>query len=160
MTTVVVDASLAVKWVLLEEHTAEAAQLLVSWEERGVDLVAPSWFACEVSNVIFQRYRAGIASAEQARFALTELLRLVPASDYDPAAAIRALDLATEFRQRATYDAQYLALADHLDCELWTADQRFWTATNKDFPRVRWIGEIALETDRWEIPDTPRGDGS
>ena len=148
MTTVVVDASLAVKWVLLEEHSAEAAQLLISWEEQGVDLVAPSWYACEVSNVIFQRYRSGIASAEQARSALIELLRLVPVRDYEPAAAIRALDLATKFRQRTTYDARYLALAELLDCELWTADQRFWTATSRAFPNVRWIGEITLAPDR------------
>jgi predicted nucleic acid-binding protein len=147
VTFVVVDASLAVKWVLLEEHSAEAAQFLVTWEERGVDLIAPSWFACEVSNVLFQQYRKGIVSAVQARSALTELLRLVSARDYEPAVAVRALEFATEFGLRATYDSQYLALAEHLDCELWTADARFWNATRSVFPRVRWIGEVTLEPD-------------
>ena len=160
MTTVVVDASLAVKWVLLEEHSAEAVQLLGTWDEQGFDLVAPSWFPCEVSNVLFQRYRNGIVSAEQARSALIYLLRLVPSSDYEPTAAVRALELATRFSLRATYDSHYLALAEHLDCELWTADQRFWNATRATFPRVRWIGEVALEPDRLATPDTSPGNDS
>lgn len=36
----------------------------------------------------------------------------------------------------------YLALAEALDCELWTADERFYRAASSGHTRVRWIGSF------------------
>ncbi len=55
---------------------------------------------------------------------------------------VRAIGLAAELRQNAVYDAHYRALAEALDCELWTADQRFYQAAADGFPKVHFIGEI------------------
>lgn len=55
----------------------------------------------------------------------------------------RAIELAGRFRQRAVYDAHYLALAEDLDCELWTADRRFYEAVYGRSPFVRLLGEFA-----------------
>ena len=52
----------------------------------------------------------------------------------------RALELAEQLGQGAAYDAHYLALAETLDCELWTADERFYRAVVSDHSNVRWIG--------------------
>ena len=41
----------------------------------------------------------------------------------------------------ATYDAHYLALAEHLGCELWTDDQRLIRHVATSLPFVRWIGD-------------------
>jgi predicted nucleic acid-binding protein len=147
VTQIVVDASLAVKWALQESDTAEAEHLLQIWLDQGVELLGPSWYACEASNVLFQRVRGAQIDAEKARLDLLDLLGLITVTDYEPAVAIRALALAIQLGQRATYDCHYLALAEYLDCEYWTADLRFWTATRVAFPRVRWIGEAALEPD-------------
>lgn len=148
MTQIVVDASLAVKWALQESDSTEAERLLQIWLDQGIELLGASWFACEVSNVLFQRVRGEQINAEKARLDLLDLLGLIDMTDVEPVVAIRALALAIQFGQRATYDCHYLALAEYLDCEYWTADQRFWTATRDVFPRVRWIGEVALEPDR------------
>ena len=67
MTRVVVDASLAVKWALQESDSAEAERLLQIWLDQGIELLGPSWYACEVSNVLFQRIRAEQIDAEKAR---------------------------------------------------------------------------------------------
>ena len=53
----------------------------------------------------------------------------------------RALELASRLKQGAVYDAHYLALAESLGCELWTADQRFYRAVSSSVDNVRWIGE-------------------
>ncbi len=59
---------------------------------------------------------------------------------------VRALELASQLSQSATYDAQYLALAESLGCELWTADERFYRAASSGVDNLRWIGEFsALE---------------
>ena len=54
---------------------------------------------------------------------------------------VRALELASELRQGAVYDAHYLAHEESLECELWTADQRFQRAASAAGRAVRWVGE-------------------
>jgi predicted nucleic acid-binding protein len=81
-----------------------------------------------------------------AQAALQDVLSNVFVHDVEPAVSVRALAIADQLRQRASYDAQYLALAEHLGCELWTADERFWNAARPAFPQVRWVGEIRTGT--------------
>jgi predicted nucleic acid-binding protein len=52
MIQVVVDASIAIKWVIPEVHQAEALSLIATWNADGVDVVVPGWFACEIANVL------------------------------------------------------------------------------------------------------------
>jgi predicted nucleic acid-binding protein len=42
----------------------------------------------------------------------------------------------------AVYDTHYLALADILGCDLWTADERFFNSVKEQQPRVKWLGEF------------------
>ena len=46
----------------------------------------------------------------------------------------------------AAYDAAYLALAQVLDCILWTGDRAFYHAVHRNEPRVRWIGDYSSST--------------
>jgi predicted nucleic acid-binding protein len=41
----------------------------------------------------------------------------------------------------STYDTVYHALAQLLDCEMWTADRKFHDATRTHAPQVKWIGD-------------------
>lgn len=141
MSGAVVDTSIALKWVLAEEHTAEARALLEGWLRGGAKPRVPSWFACEIANVLYQHVREEKIGLEDARRGLRDVMAAVTVLDFDPDVAERALELAQRFRQPASYDTQYLALAERIDAELWTADRRFWRATSRAFPRVRWIGE-------------------
>ena len=59
-----------------------------------------------------------------------------------PGLHVRALQLASQLKQNAAYDAHYLALAESFDCELWTADERFYRATSPSVDNVRWLGEF------------------
>jgi len=55
----------------------------------------------------------------------------------------RALSIATRFKRPKAYDAQYLAVADLLGCELWTADRRLASAVAGELPWVRYVGDAA-----------------
>ena len=57
-----------------------------------------------------------------------------------PSLHVRALQLASQLRQNAAYDAHYLALAESFGCELWTADERFYRAASPSVDNVRWLG--------------------
>ena len=57
---------------------------------------------------------------------------------------VRAIELADALGQGAVYDAHYLALAESLGCDLWTADERFFRATARESSAVNWIGNFEL----------------
>lgn len=138
----IVDTSLAVKWVVPESDTVVAEALLDEWRRADVRIVAPSWFACEVANALYQRKSRGQLSLSAAEGALDLVLGIVELQDAEPRVARRALAIADLLGERACYDAQYVALAERFGCEVWTADERFWRAAAAQFPAVRWIGAL------------------
>ena len=115
--TSVIDASVAVKWVLPEEGAERAALL----RKESIDFIAPSIIAVEISSAIWKRARRKEISREEAVAALhiaTSLAgRLHPAEDLAPA----ALQLAVTF-DHAVYDCIYVALADREGAVLVTDD--------------------------------------
>jgi len=143
MSDVIVDASLAVQWVVQEAHTREARVLLQDWESRQVRRAAPGWFAREIGNVFYNRVVRGLMTVNQAKVGVDVVLEHVILLDGAPAMTKRAIEFADEFNRPASYDAHYLALAEYLDRELWTADEQFWNATRATLPWVRWVGEVS-----------------
>lgn len=140
MSTVVVDASVALKWVLPEPDTAVAVALLNQWLTGRVRIVAPSWFAGEVANILYRRARRGTFTMPDAHEALTGVLDVVERLPESATEAHRAIDIADATARSATYDALYLSLAMVLGAEYWTADEIFYNATRNTYPLVRWIG--------------------
>ena len=138
---VVVDASLALKWVLNEPDTPAALALLEEWQRAGVRAVAPSWFACEVGNILYRHAVGWTFTLAEAGELLAAALAQVQLQAEAPADAIRALGIAHAAGQKASYDAQYAALAERLGCELWTADGRFAAAVRGVLPSVRTLSE-------------------
>lgn len=51
----------------------------------------------------------------------------------------QALKIATTYRLPATYDAHYLALAERLNIELWTADRRLFNAVHSSLIWVKML---------------------
>jgi predicted nucleic acid-binding protein len=139
--TIVVDASLALKWVLPEELVEEAWSLLQAWRVQAESLIAPPIFRPEVANALHQSARRGTITGSETSDALGMLIPTVVILE-PPGLYPRALTLAGEFRLGAVYDALYVALAEHQGCELWTADRRLVRAVQSQMPLVRWVGEV------------------
>lgn len=136
----VVDTSLALKWVLDEPYTREARALLATWRAEEVRVLAPALLAYEAANAFHQRVRRGQLTSGVAEDILARLIRTGPELDFDATLVSRALQVAHRFGLSAAYDAQYLALAEREACECWTADERLWNAVKDRLPWVRWIG--------------------
>jgi len=135
----VIDASVAIKWVVEEEDSEAAAGYL------GGAIHAPELLLVECANALTRRIRRGEATLVQARGAFNDLASLPFAFRPDRTLAGHALTLAMQLGH-AVYDCLYLALALDLDGFVITADRRFKAAADRvgiDPPRVRLLGATA-----------------
>ncbi len=139
---VVVDTSIALKWVLVEPDSASARELLDEWNSKGITIIAPTLLAYEVANALYQQVRKGSVLFERARTAVDDVLSQALVLDFTPGPELskRAMELAQRFRLSATYDAHYLALAEREACDYWTADERLWNGVQQELAWVRWLG--------------------
>jgi predicted nucleic acid-binding protein len=131
--SIVIDASVALKWVLDESGRDQADALLDD------DLIAPVLWLIEAANALWRRTTLGEISAEEARERLSELANAPVASLAIEPHLMAALTLATELAH-PIYDCLYLALALHHETHVVTADRRFHAAAEnlpKTAGRVR-----------------------
>lgn len=138
---IVVDASLAVKWVEDEPYSAQARALLGQWHHDDCTLLAPALFLYEVTNVLGKRLRRRQLTLEQAKERLHYFHESGPVQQQISSVHSRSLELTERFGFSSAYDAHYLALAGYESCECWTADERLWNTVRHQLSWVRWIGE-------------------
>jgi predicted nucleic acid-binding protein len=132
---IVVDASVAAKWYLLETGTDAALELLTGSEMLG----APELIRLEVLAAIARRVRTGEATGEEAgsrcrnwlRHLRTGIVTLVPEREL----LDEALALSLEIRHNLQ-DCLYLAAARRADATLITADRRFHDRASPMFERI------------------------
>ena len=119
--TVVVDASIALKWVLQEEGSEAAEKLLEQ------DLAAPSLWLLEAGNALWRRTVREELTPSEAAERLAELASAPVASVPLEEDLPEALRLAVQLNH-PVYDCLYLALAKRLGTYVVTADARFGRA--------------------------------
>ncbi len=119
MNTFVIDASIAVKWVVEEDGTENALAL------RGhTKLIAPELLIAECANIFWKKVQRGELSRDEALFAA----RLLQSSDVELLPTRALLEPATRIAielDHPAYDCIYIALAIERDCRFVTADDRF-----------------------------------
>lgn len=119
MSTVVVDASVALKWTVTEPGSDAANALLAG----GALLVAPEHLLGEVGNGLRKRVAQRVLSREDAVEALAAVSDL--GIEFVSGAERWARTLADALAWSVTtYDALYVALAVDLGAPLVTADRR------------------------------------
>ncbi|PKP97722.1 MAG: PIN domain nuclease [Alphaproteobacteria bacterium HGW-Alphaproteobacteria-13] len=118
MTRLVVDASVAVKWVVTEDGTAEAVSLL-----SVRPLAAPDLLIAECANILWKKVARAELTPEEGLLAARLLQRseveLYPMRALLEPAARLAMDL-----DHPAYDCVYLALALENGWRFVTADMR------------------------------------
>lgn len=119
----VIDAGVAVKW-LVEEDGSDAANRLLNGNK---DLYAPRPMAAEVANALWRKARLSELEQDAADALMTGLSEMPVRWSADETVCAEAVRLAVAL-DRPVYDCVYLALAHRLDAQLATADARFTIA--------------------------------
>ncbi len=123
----VLDASIAVKWVLPESDSSLAKSLRDRILSGDIDAVAPDTFLVEVAHALTRAERRGTIPAGQASFGVR--LISLDGPNLHPYVPLlpRAVELSS-MKRIGVYDCLYVALAEELDCELVTADAKLVNA--------------------------------
>jgi predicted nucleic acid-binding protein len=143
VTTFVVDANVAAKWLLPgagEGLLDQANHLVARHVRRELLLLAPDLIGAEIGNVLWKavrRQRISLIEAENSLRRFIDLeIQLVPAAGL----LVQTLQIAGTC-DRSFYDSLYVALALSTKTELITADERLVNALGSRFP-VRWLGAL------------------
>lgn len=132
----VVDASVAVRWVVGGSGSVEARSVLYEHSKRVVTLHAPALQRAEVANALWKYERSSLLTRDQTESALDRYLKASVRFHSEAWLDRVALVLASA-HNRSAYDCLYLALSIELGCELLTADRRFFNAVGTAFPSMR-----------------------
>ena len=113
---IVVDASLALKWLVEEERSDEA----ISWAAKQEQLIAPTLMRVEVANALFKKARDGEIESGAVPYAFASLSTFITNWTELDDVVSDALLLALELRH-PVYDCCYLALAQQQGLQVATA---------------------------------------
>jgi predicted nucleic acid-binding protein len=140
----VVDANLAVALVLATPYSVQAQALWERWSTEAVQVYAPDLWAYEVTSALRKAMSLTGMPLSEAETYLETLARLgVQLVPPTPELDRLALRWAGRLGQTVAYDAHYLALAEMLGCDFWTADRRLAAAAGVSW--VHWIGQATSE---------------
>jgi predicted nucleic acid-binding protein len=139
--TLVLDASVALKWALHaanEPLTSESLRLFQRYRDGELEFIVPDIFWAELGNVLWKGARRGrwnrndaentVADFEARQFTTVSSIALLP----------NALKIAFAY-DRSVYDSLYAALAVQTGVDLITADELLANALAARLP-VKWLG--------------------
>lgn len=141
----VIDANVALKLVLRQEFSDQAAALIEHVaSDAALQIHVPDLFFAEITNVLVMQTRLGRPKLrpEQANIAVESLHLLPFAVTLNQLLGPRALELALMHRLNG-YDSIYVALAERTGIPFITADRKLVTALRDFAGEVRWLGDIA-----------------
>ena len=130
--SLIVDASVAVKWIAQEQGSVDARALGNGAEE----LIAPELVIAEVGNALWKKCRLDVLSRAQAARGIRQLPLAFHHLYSDATLSERALEIALA-AQHPIYDCFYIALAQRENAPLITADERQLAAARKAKVKVR-----------------------
>lgn len=124
--TLVVDASVAMKWIVREPGN-EAARALFDLPD---PLIAPDWLLIEAASTLWKKVKQSELLELHAERHLADLPEYF--SRLYPSAPLVGDALGLSLRLRhSVYDCLYLALAEQESCGLVTADEKFHAVLSK-----------------------------
>jgi len=140
---VCVDASLVVALLIPERYTGRALTLWQTWIEDDLRILAPALLGYEVTSALYRKVLQNIIEREDSQLALERFVGLDIESIHLPALHAQASELTREFQRSNTYDAHYLAVANHFSCPFWTADERLYNTVKEKFKWAKWVEEVS-----------------
>jgi predicted nucleic acid-binding protein len=143
VTTVVLDASVAAKWVLPpagQDLVPEAVDLLRRYTQEEVRFVVPDIFWAELGSVFWKAVRQERWTIGEAQSAIRDMAERNFPTVSSKDLLVTAFAIANGFN-RSVYDSLHVALAVATRSEMITADEKLANALSAHLP-VKWLGAL------------------
>lgn len=141
MTKIVVDANVAVALVISTPYSVQAHQQMKAWQNNADELFAPVLWQYEVITAIRKVAALNIISSEKAEEALALIFALkIRQIHPTPKRYQDIYKWAVKLKQSQAYDAVYLALAEQLSANFWTAGKRLVNRAKQ--LKLTWVYQI------------------
>ena len=138
---VVVDANVLVALAVPTDYSTPAAGRVRAWMAADVAMFAPTLWSYEAASALRKSVASGKLSHDDALQAISRLLQLgIREVNPSPELLHSSLGLADRFQALVAYDSAYLAVAEQLGAELWTADRKL--ANRARFLEMGWVRHI------------------
>ena len=131
MSVLVIDASIAVKWVVEEDGTPEALAI-----RQKARLIAPDLLIAESANILWKKVQRRELVKQEALIAA----RLLQGADIELLPMRSLCETATRISievNHPAYDCLYLALAVEKQCRFVTTDDRFLKKLTQQQSKLR-----------------------
>ncbi len=139
--TVCVDSNVLLNRYLAQPLSHLAKARWDAWAAQKCRIVAPPLLLYEITSVLRKNVYQRLMTPENGLELLQEILRLPIGYISPPDLHVRAYRFATRFNRPTAYDSHYLAVAETLGCEFWTADGKLANAVRGDLPWVKFLGD-------------------
>jgi predicted nucleic acid-binding protein len=137
----VLNASVAVRWVLPNPLRAKALGLRDDYRRQVHELIAPSHFPGEVTSALTKAERQQLIPVGDARRWIADVMNTAPALHGVDPLFYRTVDISSQTRS-AFYDCLYVALAEREGCDLVTADDRLVRNLRPHFPFITHLATL------------------
>jgi len=136
----VIDASVAIKWIVKgERFRKQSRQLLRDGRLKSITLIGPPLLEYEVESALQRRLYYGHVNIMAADASLRAFYAVGVRIVTHPNLVRRAREIARQFKQERIYDSLYAALAELRGCEFWTADEMFYEAVKSALSFVKYL---------------------
>jgi predicted nucleic acid-binding protein len=137
----VLDASVALSWVMPRPLTSKALALRDDFRNHIHELIAPSTFGAEVASGLTKAERQKLIPVGDGVHLLADILRTSPLLHAYDSFLFRATEISSTIRS-GLHDCLYIALAEREGCEFVTVDDKLLKNVQKDFPFVIHLGTV------------------
>jgi len=138
----VLDASVAVKWLLAEAGFEPAERIMFNARAGADELLAPDFFLAECGHALFRAQRKKVIGQGDASHLLATLIHDLPELHASDVLAGRAAAICHHLK-KSFYDCIYMALAEREQIQFLTADSKLVKAAHTDYPYVIDLASLA-----------------
>lgn len=131
----VLDASVAICWVIPRPLSAKALQMRDEYLRQIHELLAPAVLLDEVAGALTKAERQKDIAVGQAAPLYAKVMNIPPILIAHVPLITRAIDISSRTRS-GYYDCLYVALAEQEGCQLITADQKSINNLAPQFPFI------------------------
>ena len=132
----VVDASVAVRFLLVEDLSEKADWLLQKFHDDALELKAPGLVNYEVGNALWKAVKQKVIDAHEASRKFSQFIKLkLDCVELDESESLEALTWAMK-NNVTYYDSVYVKASEKTGAILLTADDAFYERTSKQIQTI------------------------